>query len=48
MKTTDFKTFNGQEQALLNQGIYIFGPKASAAQDFALEYITLNAAGKTA
>lgn len=48
VKTADFNAFNGQEQALRNQGIRIFGPKASAAQDFEPEYITLSADGKTA
>ena len=48
VRTADFKAFNGQEAALRTQGIRIFGPKASAAQDFEPEYITVSKDGKTA
>ena len=48
VKTADFKAFNGQEQQLRNQGIRIFGPNATAAQDFEPEYITVSKDGKTA
>ena len=48
VRTVDFKAFNGQEQKLREQGIRIFGPKATAAQDFEPEYITLSKDGQTA
>lgn len=40
--TVDFTSFNGQEAALRAQGIRIFGPNASAAQDFEPEYIAIS------
>lgn len=46
--TADFRSFNGQEAALRTQGIRIFGPNASAAQDFEPEYITVSDDGATA
>lgn len=46
--TADFRAFNGQEAALRTQGIRIFGPGASAAQDLEPEYIALSDDGKTA
>ncbi|WP_444713686.1 choice-of-anchor I family protein [Marinobacter sp. NSM] len=46
--TADFTAFNGQEEALRERGVRIFGPGASAAQDFEPEYIALSADGKTA
>ncbi|WP_306397242.1 choice-of-anchor I family protein [Telluria beijingensis] len=46
--TADFRAFNGQEAALRAQGIRIFGPNASAAQDFEPEYITVGDDGRTA
>lgn len=36
-----FTAYNGQEATLRNQGIRIFGPGASASQDFEPEYITV-------
>lgn len=48
LRTADFKAFNGQEAALRAQGVRIFGPKASAAQDFEPEYITVSKDGTTA
>lgn len=48
VRTADFKAFNGQERALTEQGIRIFGPKASAAQDFEPEYISVSNNGKLA
>lgn len=48
VKTADFKAFNGQEQQLRAKGIRIFGPNATAAQDFEPEYITITKDGKTA
>jgi len=46
--TAGFSAFNGQEAALRTQGIRIFGPGASAAQDFEPEYITVSADGRIA
>jgi len=46
--TADFKSFSGQEAALRAQGIRIYGPGASAAQDFEPEYITVSDDGRTA
>ena len=46
--TADFRAYNGQEAALRAQGIRIYGPGASAAQDFEPEYITVAADGRTA
>lgn len=48
IKTADFKSFNGQEKTLKEKGIRIFGPNATAAQDFEPEYISLSKDGKTA
>ena len=44
----DFRAFNGQEAALRAQGVRIFGPGASAAQDLEPEYIAVSADGRTA
>jgi hypothetical protein len=44
----DFQLFNGQEAALRSQGIRIFGPGSSAAQDFEPEYITISEDNSTA
>lgn len=41
--TAGFHAFNGQEDALRVQGVRIFGPGASAAQDFEPEYIAVSA-----
>lgn len=46
--TAHFRAFNGQEDALRAQGIRIYGPNASAAQDLEPEYITVSADGSTA
>lgn len=46
--TADFTAFNGSEAALRAEGIRIFGPGASAAQDFEPEYIAVSADGATA
>lgn len=48
VQTADFKAFNGQEKSLQKKGIRIFGPNATAAQDFEPEYISLSPDGKTA
>ncbi|MBL8303452.1 MAG: alkaline phosphatase, partial [Ideonella sp.] len=45
--TADFRAYNGQEAALRGQGIRIYGPGASAAQDIEPEYITIGADGRT-
>ncbi len=42
VRTATFTQFNGQEAALRSQGIRIYGPGASAAQDFEPEYITVS------
>ncbi len=38
----NFQAYNGQEATLRSQGIRIFGPGSSAAQDFEPEYITIS------
>lgn len=43
-----FQSFNGQESTLRAQGIRIFGPGSSAAQDFEPEYITISDDNSTA
>ncbi|MFV5491240.1 choice-of-anchor I family protein [Acinetobacter sp. ASP199] len=48
VRIADFHAFNGQEAQLREQGVRIFGPNASASQDFEPEYITVSADGKTA
>jgi hypothetical protein len=42
VKTADFSAFNGKENELRNLGVRIFGPGATAAQDFEPEYITVS------
>jgi len=44
-RTASFGRYNGQEDDLRAAGIRIFGPDASAAQDFEPEYITTDDAG---
>jgi DNA-binding beta-propeller fold protein YncE len=46
--TADFRSFNGQEAALRAQGVRIYGPGASAAQDLEPEYISVAPDGRTA
>ncbi|MCE2990095.1 MAG: choice-of-anchor I family protein [Burkholderiales bacterium] len=46
--TADFRAFNGQETQLRAQGIRIYGPNASAAQDLEPEYIAVSDDGRTA
>jgi DNA-binding beta-propeller fold protein YncE len=46
--TADFRGFNGQETLLRAQGIRIYGPNASAAQDLEPEYIAVSDDGRTA
>jgi len=43
-----FAAFNGQEASLRSQGVRIFGPGASAAQDFEPEYVAVDDAETTA
>jgi uncharacterized protein len=46
--TTSFTSFNDRKAELQAQGIRIFGPNASVAQDLEPEYITVSADSKTA
>ena len=46
--TAGFSAYNGSEAALRAAGIRIFGPNASASQDFEPEYITVSADDTTA
>lgn len=46
--TADFRAFNGQETQLRAQGIRIYGPNASAAQDLEPEYIAVSDDSRTA
>jgi hypothetical protein len=48
VRTADFRAFNGQEDALRAQGIRIFGPGASAAQDFEPEWVEVASDNRTA
>ncbi|RMX06552.1 alkaline phosphatase [Corticibacter populi] len=48
VRTADFSAFNGREAELRNQGVRIYGPGASAEQDFEPEYIAVSADGSTA
>ena len=48
VRTVSFKKFNGQEAQLRATGIRIYGPGASAAQDFEPEYITVADDSRTA
>ncbi len=42
VRNADFRQFNGQEASLRASGIRIFGPGASASQDFEPEYIAVS------
>ncbi|WP_421656156.1 choice-of-anchor I family protein [Leptothermofonsia sp. ETS-13] len=46
--TAGFSAFNDQKAALIAQGIRIFGPNATVAQDLEPEYITVSSDSKTA
>lgn len=46
--TADFRAFNGQLETLRAQGVRIYGPGASVAQDLEPEYIALSENGATA
>jgi hypothetical protein len=48
VKTADFKAFNAQKVDLMAQGVRIFGPNATVAQDLEPEYITVSSDSKTA
>lgn len=48
VRNAHFRRFNGQESELRAQGIRIFGPNATAAQDFEPEYVAVSADSKTA
>lgn len=48
VRTVTFKQFNGKEAKLRAQGIRIYGPGASVAQDFEPEYITVTEDSRTA
>lgn len=43
VRTADFKLFNNKKTQLLAQGIRVFGPNATVAQDFEPEYVTISA-----
>lgn len=46
--TAGFTTFNNQKDELVTEGVRIFGPDASVAQDFEPEYITISKDSTTA
>jgi len=46
--TADFQAFNGREVELRAMGVRIFGPGASAAQDFEPEWVEVSADSRTA
>ena len=48
VRTASFTKFDGQETSLRAQGIRIYGPGATASQDFEPEYITISKDSRTA
>ncbi|KGN38272.1 choice-of-anchor I family protein [Knoellia subterranea] len=48
VRTADFTAYNAQVDALRAEGVRIYGPNASVAQDLEPEYITTSTNGKTA
>jgi len=48
VRTADFLAFNSQLDALRTQGVRIYGPGASVAQDLEPEYIAVDPGGATA
>lgn len=48
VRTADFRAFNDQAASLRAQGVRIYGPGASVAQDLEPEYIALDGAGRLA
>lgn len=47
-RTASFHPFNGRADQLAEEGVRLFGPGASVAQDLEPEYITTSADGRTA
>jgi hypothetical protein len=48
VQTADFSGFNAQAAILRSQGVRLYGPNASVAQDLEPEYIAIDENGKTA
>jgi DNA-binding beta-propeller fold protein YncE len=48
VSTAGFTAFDGMEAELRSQGVRIFGPSASASQDFEPEYVTVSDDSETA
>lgn len=48
VRTADFRAFDGREDELRAQGIRIFGPGATASQDFEPEWVEVAADNRTA
>lgn len=48
VKTIDFSGFESQKATLMQQGLRVFGPNATLAQDIEPEYITISDDSKTA
>ena len=48
VQQAEFNAFNGMEDALNDAGVRVFGPGASAAQDFEPEYVAVSSDSKTA
>jgi hypothetical protein len=48
VRTADFRAYDGQAAALRQQGVRIFGPGATVAQDLEPEYVAVAADGRTA
>jgi hypothetical protein len=48
VRTADFRAFNGQREQLVAQGVRIFGPGATVAQDLEPEYIAVSEDSRTA
>lgn len=48
VRTLDFRAFNDQKEALLAQGVRIYGPGATVAQDLEPEYIAVAADSRSA
>ena len=48
VQTADFTEYDGREDELRSRGIRIFGPGASASQDFEPEYVTISDDSSTA
>ncbi len=48
VRTATFTAFNNQKAALIRQGVRLFGPNATVAQDVEPEYIAVSADSRTA